>query len=67
MLPTALEEELKVLDFVQWLSYHYFALFEYFPLFLNFLISLIKLNLFFGTQGRPWQLKLFYQQEAIRP
>ena len=53
--------------FVQRLSYHCFPLFDYFPLFLHFLISLIKLNLFFGTQGRPWQLKLFYQQEAIRP
>ena len=63
----ALEEELRVLDFVQWLSYYCFALFDSFPLFLHFLISLIKFNLFFGIQGRPWKLKLFYQQEAVRP
>ena len=29
----ALEEELSVLDFVLWLSYYYFVLFDCFPLF----------------------------------
>ena len=38
----ALEEETRVLDFVLWLNYYYFVLFDCFPLFLHFLISLIK-------------------------
>ena len=42
MLSTALEEELKVLDFVPWLKYYYFVLLDYFPFFLRFLASLIK-------------------------
>ena len=42
ILPAALKEELKVLDFVLWLNYHYFVLLDYLPLFLHLLTSLIK-------------------------
>ena len=42
ILSLFLEEELKILDFVQWLNYYYFVLFDSFPLLLHFLISLIK-------------------------
>ena len=41
----ALEEELKVLDFVLWLNYYYFVLLDSSPLLLHFLISLIKFTL----------------------
>ena len=36
------EGDLKVLDFVYWLKYYYFVLFDCFPFFLLFLSSLIK-------------------------
>ena len=39
---SALEEELKVSDFVLWLNYYYFVLLDCFPLFLHFLNFLIK-------------------------
>ena len=45
ILSIALEEELKVLDFVLWLNYYYFVLLDCFPLFLHFLTSLIKFAL----------------------
>ena len=57
MLSTALEEELNVLDFVQWLKYYYFLLFDCFPFFLPFLTSLIRFIL--------W-LKFFYRGNAGR-
>ena len=41
----ALEEELKVLDFVLWLNCYDFALLDCFPLFLKFITSLIKFAL----------------------
>ena len=44
MLSIVLEEELKVLDFVLWLKYYYFVLLDCFPLFLHFLVSLIKFS-----------------------
>ena len=50
-----LEEEPKVLDFVQWLNYYYFVLLDCFSFFLHFLTSLIKFIL--------W-LKFFYRQKA---
>ena len=62
ILSIALEGELNVLDFVQWLNYYYFVLLDCFPLFLHFLTSLIEL--LFGTRGRPRRLKFFYKQEA---
>jgi len=40
------------------------CLIRLFPLFLHFLTSLIRL--FFGTQGRPRKLRLFYPQVAGR-
>ena len=40
-----LEEELKVLAFVEWLTYYYFVLFDGFPLFPHFFMSLIKFAL----------------------
>ena len=58
----ALEEELKVIDFVLWLNYYYFTLFACFPLFLHFITYLI--NLLFGTQGRPGRPTLFNKQEG---
>ena len=45
MLSIALEEELKVLDFVKWLNYYYFVLLDCFSFFLHFLISLIRFTL----------------------
>ena len=42
MLSTALEEELKVLDFVLWLNYYCFVLLDCFLLILHFLTSLVK-------------------------
>ena len=45
MLSVALEEEIKVLDFVLWLNYYYFVLLDCFLLFLHFLTSLIKFAL----------------------
>ena len=42
ILSIALEEELSVLDFVLWLNYYYFVLFDCFPFFLHFLTSLVK-------------------------
>ena len=42
ILSIALEEELKVPDFVLWLNYYYFVLFDCFSLFLSFLTFLIK-------------------------
>ena len=44
ILSVALEEELRVLDFSQWLNYHYLASFDCFPLLLSVLTSLIKLT-----------------------
>ena len=58
----ALEEELKVIDFVLWLNYYYFTLFACFLLFLHFITYLI--NLLFGTQGRPGRPTLFNKQEG---
>ena len=45
MLSTALEEELKVPDFAEWLNSYYLLSFHCFPLFLYILTSLIKLIL----------------------
>ena len=42
MLPIALEEQLKILDFVLWLN---FVLLDFFPFFPHFLTSLIKFAL----------------------
>ena len=42
ILPIALEEEVKVFDFIEWLNYYYFILLDYIPLFLHFLTSLVK-------------------------
>ena len=43
ILPIALEEEVKVYDFTEWLNYYYyFILLDYIPLFLHFLTSLLK-------------------------
>ena len=39
ILSIALEEEIKVLDFVYCLNYYYFVLLDCFPLFLHFLTS----------------------------
>ena len=58
ILLIALEEELKVLDIVLWLSNYYFVLLDCFPCFCIF--SLLWLNLLFGALGRPKKLKLFY-------
>ena len=62
ILFVALEEELKVIDFVLWLNYYYFILFACFPLFLHFITYLI--NLPFGTQGGPGRPKLLNKQEC---
>ena len=43
VLSIVLEEELKVLDFVEWLNYYYLVLLDCFPFSLDFLTSLIKL------------------------
>ena len=64
ILSIALEEELRVLDFILWPNYYYFVLLDYFSLFLHFLTSLIKFILW--TSGRPRQLKVFYKQETGR-
>ena len=53
-MPIVYEEELKVLDFVQWLKHYYFVLPDCFPFLLHFLTSLIKLTL--------W-VKFFYRQK----
>ena len=50
ILSIALEEELKVLDFVLWLNYYYFVLLDWFSLFLHCFTSLIKFAL--GTGGK---------------
>jgi len=55
ILSITLEEELRVLEFVWWLSYYYLVLIDCFPLLLYFLTSLIKFIL--------W-LKIFYSQKA---
>ena len=55
IFPIAFEEELKALDFAQWLNYHYLVLIDCFPLSLHFLTSLIKLTVwlkFFRKLGR---------------
>ena len=57
MLSIILEVELKDLDFVLWLNYYYFVLFDCFPLFLHFLTSVTKLIL--------WR-KFFHRQKAGR-
>lgn len=53
----ALEEELKVLDFVLQQNYYYCVWLDSFPLVLYF----SELNLCFGTWGRPGKLKAFLQ------
>ena len=51
---TALEEELKVLNYAQLVHYYYLVFFDCFPLFLHVLTSLIKLtlSLSFSTDKR---------------
>lgn len=56
ILFTALEEELKVLDTVLWLNYH-FVLLDCFPFFLYFLTSQFKLSLELGLGGFSFLLK----------
>ena len=58
ILSTALEEELKVLNFVLWLNYYYFILLV-FPLFLHFLTSLIKFALW--NSRKTQETKAFLQ------
>ena len=65
ILSIALEKELKVLDFLQWLTCYYCVLFDCFP-FHSAFFSLIWLNLPFATQGRSRRLKFFYRHEAGR-
>ena len=60
MLSMALEEELKVLDFVWRFDYCYFVLLNCFYLFQHFLTSLIT----FALWAKPQRLKLFYKQKA---
>ena len=50
ILSIALEEELKVLDFVLWLNYYYFVLLDCFSLILH--VLLLRLNVLFGTLGK---------------
>ena len=65
ILSIALEKELKVLDFLQWLNCYYCVLFDCFP-FHSAFFSLLWLNLPFATQGRSRRLKFFYRHEAGR-
>ena len=51
ILPIALEEEVKVFDFIEWLNYYYFILLDYIPLFLHFLISLLKATIWKSGKG----------------
>ena len=44
-MPIVYEEELKVLDFVQWLKHYYFVLPDCFPFLLHFLTSPVKFTL----------------------
>ena len=46
------EEELKVLDLVEWLNYYYFVLLDSFPLCLHFLTSMIKFALWDCKRSR---------------
>ena len=51
ILPIALEEEVKVFDFIEWLNYYYFILLDYIPLFLRFLTSLLKATIWKSGKG----------------
>ena len=51
ILPIALEEEVKVFDFIEWLNYYYFILLDYIPLFLHFLTSLLKATIWKSGKG----------------
>ena len=42
ILSIALAEEPEVLEFIRWLNYYYFLLFDYFTLFLHLKNSLTK-------------------------
>ena len=57
ILSITLEKELKVLDCASLLNYYSLVLFDFFPLFLHFLTSLIKLTCLAQvlpqTKGRP--------------
>lgn len=60
MLSTDLEKELKILEFILWLSYYCLScLSVFFVHFLNFSDQIHS-----ETQERPRSLKLFYKQEA---
>ena len=66
MLLIALTEELKFLDFVSGLNYHYFVLPDGFLLFLNFLTSLIVLILALWNSGKAPEAKDFLQTRGER-
>ena len=57
----ALKEELKVLDFVSWLSYYSCIFLDCFPLFLLFLTSEFAL---WNLGGRPRRLQSLSKHEA---
>ena len=61
ILSMALKEELKVLDFVSWLSYYSCIFLDCFPLFLLFLTSEFAL---WNLGGRPRRLQSLSKQEA---
>lgn len=50
------------LSLFKWLNYYYLGLFECFPFFLRFRMSLIKFTLW--NLERPRRLKFFYRQDA---
>lgn len=50
------------LSLFKWLNYYYLGLFECFPFFLRFRMSLIKFTLW--NLERPRRLKFFYRQEV---
>lgn len=62
ILPRALEEGLKIFDFVDWLNYYCFVLFDCFPFILHVLASLIKGTVW--NSGKPGKPKFFYRQET---
>ena len=53
----ALEEELKVLDLVEWRKYYYFVLLDFSPFVLYFLTSLVKSTLW--NSGKASEVKVF--------
>ena len=60
----ALEEELKILNFVLWLNCHNFVLFDFAWFISDFVTFLIKFALW--NSGKAWEAKAFLQGRGWR-